>query len=258
MSGTEPMLSRWWLSHRHHGDREARERLIIQYLPLVKYVIGRMAIGAPGLLESDDILSHGIVGLIQAIDRYDIESKVKFETYAIQRIRGAIIDALRALDPAPRGAARRARELQEAAQRLIQRLGRSPSDAELAEELGVSPEKYERILLEASPATISLDRTIMDDGGEGVAPLDLLWDESEPPADEVVERRELMEHLIAALRELSERERMILALYYQEDLTLREISRTLGVTESRVSQIHTAALVKLRAALTARMAVVAP
>ena len=177
---------------------------------------------------------------------------------AAERVRGGRTGPSAGRPPRRRGAARRARELQEAAQRLIQRLGRSPSDAELAEELGVSPEKYERILLEASPATISLDRTSTDDDGEGVAPLDLLWDESEPPADEVVERQELMEHLVAALRELSERERMILALYYQEDLTLREISRTLGVTESRVSQIHTAALVKLRAALTARMAVVAP
>jgi RNA polymerase sigma factor for flagellar operon FliA len=233
------------------GDRGARDELVVRYAPLVKYVIGRMAISLPAAMDSDDVLSAGTIGLLHAIDRFDPEQGVRFETYALQRIRGAIIDTIRSLSPLSRGAGRRARLLDENTAALAQRLGRAPSQEELAQELGVDQAELGRMMLESAHVIVSLDGASSggEDDGEVQSLRDLVHDPNQAGTDEVVEENELIERLTAAIDSLPERDRLVLNLYYHEELTLKEISRVIEVSESRVSQIHTAAVMKLRALL---------
>src|SRR4030081_815425 len=232
------------------GDRGARDELVVKYAPLVKYVIGRMAISLPAAMDSDDVLSAGTVGLLHAIDRFDPEQGVRFETYALQRIRGSIIDTIRSLSPLSRGAGRRARLLDETTAALAQRLGRAPTQDELAQELGVDQAELGRMLLESAHVIVSLDGAGGgDDDGDVQSLRDLLHDPDEAGTDEVVEENELVERLGTAIDALPPRDRLVLNLYYHEELTLKEISRVIEVSESRVSQIHTAAVMKLRALL---------
>ena len=232
------------------GDRGARDELVVRYAPLVKYVIGRMAISLPSAMDSDDVLSAGTVGLLHAIDRFDPDQGVRFETYALQRIRGAIIDTIRSLSPLSLGAGRRARLLDETAATLAQQLGRAPTQDELARELGVDMAELGRMLLESAHVIVSLDGASSgDDDGEMQSLRDLLHDPDEAGTDEVVEENELVERLSAAIDSLPPRDRLVLNLYYHEELTLKEISRVIEVSESRVSQINTAAVMKLRAVL---------
>jgi RNA polymerase sigma factor FliA len=233
------------------GDRSARDELVVKYAPLVKYVIGRMAISLPAAMDSDDVLSAGTVGLLHAIDRFDPDQGVRFETYALQRIRGAIIDTIRSLSPLSRGAGRRARLLDETTAALAQRLGRAPTQEELAHELGVDQAELGRMLLESAHVIISLDGASSggEDDGEVQSLRDLLHDPDEAATDEVVEENELVDRLSGAIDSLPPRDRLVLNLYYHEELTLKEISRVIEVSESRVSQIHTAAVMKLRALL---------
>jgi RNA polymerase sigma factor FliA len=233
------------------GDRSARDELVVRYAPLVKYVIGRMAISLPAAMDSDDVLSAGTVGLLHAIDRFDPDQGVRFETYALQRIRGAIIDTIRSLSPLSRGAGRRARLLDETTSALAQRLGRVPTHDEIARELGVDQAELGRMLLESAHVIVSLDGANSggDDDGEVQSLRDLLHNPDEATTDEVVEENELVERLSSAIDSLPPRDRLVLNLYYHEELTLKEISRVIEVSESRVSQIHTAAVMKLRALL---------
>ncbi|MBV8715518.1 MAG: FliA/WhiG family RNA polymerase sigma factor [Chloroflexi bacterium] len=239
-----------WVRLRE-GDRGARDELVVRYAPLVKYVIGRMAISLPAAMDSDDVLSAGTVGLLHAIDRFDPDQGVRFETYALQRIRGAIIDTIRSLSPLSRGAGRRARLLDETTALLAQRLGRAPTQDELARELGVDQAELGRMLLESAHVIVSLDGANGggDDEGEVQSLRDLLHDPDEAATDEVVEENELVDRLSSAIDSLPPRDRLVLNLYYHEELTLKEISRVIEVSESRVSQIHTAAVMKLRALL---------
>jgi len=202
-------------------------------------------------MDSDDVLSAGTVGLLHAIDRFDPDQGVRFETYALQRIRGAIIDTIRSLSPLSRGAGRRARLLDETNALLAQRLGRVPTQDELAQELGVDLQELGRMLLESAHVIVSLDGASSggDDEGEVQSLRDLLHDPDEAATDEVVEENELVERLSSAIDSLPPRDRLVLNLYYHEELTLKEISRVIEVSESRVSQIHTAAVMKLRALL---------
>jgi RNA polymerase sigma factor for flagellar operon FliA len=231
------------------GDRSARDELVVKYAPLVKYVIGRMAISLPAAMDSDDVLSAGTVGLLHAIDRFDPDQGVRFETYALQRIRGAIIDTIRSLSPLSRGAGRRARLLDETTAGLAQRLGRAPTQDELARELGVDKVELGRMLLESAHVIVSLDGGGGDDESEVQSLRDVLHDPDQAGTDELVEENELVERLGAAIDNLPPRDRLVLNLYYHEELTLKEISRVIEVSESRVSQIHTAAVLKLRGLL---------
>ncbi len=233
------------------GDRTARDELVVRYAPLVKYVIGRMAISLPAAMDSDDVLSAGTLGLLHAIDRFDPEQGVRFETYALQRIRGAIIDTIRSLSPLSRGAGRRARLLEDTASQLAQRLGRAPTQDEICQELGVDQAELGRMLLESAHVIISLDGAGggSDDEGEVQALGDLLHDPDQANAADVVEDNELIDRLAGAIDLLPPRDRLVLNLYYHDELTLKEISRVIEVSESRVSQIHTAAVLKLRALL---------
>src|SRR6267142_2437767 len=235
------------------GDRSARDELVVRYAPLVKYVIGRMAISLPAAMDSDDVLSAGTVGLLHAIDRFDPDQGVRFETYALQRIRGAIIDTIRSLSPLSRGAGRRARLLDETTLLLSQRLGRAPTQDELATELGIDQAELGRMLLESAHVIVSLDNSGGggEDDGEVQSLRDLLHDPDEAGTDEVVEENELVDRLSSAIDSLPPRDRLVLNLYYHDELTLKEISRVIEVSESRVSQIHTAAVMKLRGLLRA-------
>ena len=237
-------------------DPALREKMIVQYAPLVKYVVGRTAVSMPGVLSSEDIISYGTIGLIQAVDRYDPSVGVKFETYAIRRIKGAIIDAIRSLQQLSRDAARRARDLDRAYDDLTQSLGRLPTNREVANHLGMNAEEFGQALLDSSMSVVSLNNPMGDSSGDGERPslLEQIADEDTPGVDAQVERQHLYKALVQAIQNLSERDRLVVNLYYYEELTLKEISEVLGVSTSRVSQLHAAAVFKLRAALRANIA----
>jgi RNA polymerase sigma factor for flagellar operon FliA len=219
------------------GDRGARDELVARFAPLVKYVIRRTALSLPPAMDADDVLSAGTLGLLHAIDRFDPDQGVRFETYALPRIRGAIIDALRSLSPLSRSAGRRARQLDETSALLAQRLGRAPTQDELARELGCDLAELSRIQLEAAHAIVSLDEAAQ------------LRDPDATSADALSQEDALVERLSSALETLSARDRLVLKLYYQQELMLKDISRVVDVSVSRVSQIHTAAVTRLRAQL---------
>lgn len=250
-------LEELWISFCASRDSALRDRMIVQYAPLVKYVVGRMAVSMPGVLGSEDIISYGTIGLIQAVDRYDPSVGVKFETYAIRRIKGAILDAIRSLQQLSRDASRRARDLDHAYDELVQLHGRMPTNKEVAKHMGISAEELNQAMVDASLSVVSLNNASGGDaGGEGERPslLEQIADEDAPGVDVQVERQHLYEALVLAIQALSERDRLVVNLYYYEELTLKEISEVLGVSTSRVSQLHAAAVFKLRAALRANIA----
>lgn len=238
------------LAHSHVVEQGSeRDRLIEQYAPLVKYVVGRLAIGLPAILDYEDILSYGTIGLIEALDRFDPGKGVKFETYAISRIRGAIIDALRSLDRLPRSVRQKAKRLEQATNELTAVLGREPTDEELAEAVGMSLDQYHKALVDASWVTVSLDGLLeRDDSNDGPS--------AEMPANpdaedftERLEQRQLIEALADSVRTLPERELLIVSLYYKDGMTMKEIAQILEISESRVCQLHGRALGRLRARL---------
>ena len=241
-----------WSRYVESHDPAVREELILQYAPLVKYVMGRLAISLPAILDYEDILSSGTIGLIEAVERFDATRGVKFETYAIARVRGAIIDTLRALDRLPRSVRQKAKAADEAVNALTSDLGRQPADQEVADLLGIPLQVYLKNIVEASWITVSLD-AIGSSDREQDSPQDLAV--ADPDEDDItlgIERQEAIGELGDAIRELPEREQLILSLYYKDELTMREISKVLEISESRVCQLHARALTRLRAAMMRR------
>jgi RNA polymerase sigma factor FliA len=241
-----------WRRFKATGDERARERLVVAYSPLVKYVAGRMSSGLPAHVEESDLISYGLGGLISAIERFDLSREIKFETYAITRIRGAIIDELRTLDWVPRSVRARAREIERANMKLEARFQRAPTDEEMASELEVSVEDFQDALLQISNSTIvALDElwSVSDSTGDAISLLDTLPDRGAPDPEQLMDQSELRDRIADAIAALPEREKLVVALYYYENLTLREIGEVLGVTESRVSQLHTKAVLRLRGKL---------
>ncbi len=241
-----------WARYTKRRDQQLREELILQYAPLVKYVMGRLAISLPSILDYEDILSFGTIGLIEAVERFDPTKGVKFETYAISRIRGAIIDALRSLDRLPRSVRQKAKEADQAVLHLTHELGRDPTDDEVAGLLGVSPEAYRKHLIDASWVTVSLDAN--SSGGDEEDDVGMMGvpDPDEEDISVGLEQQELIGELGDAIRELPDREQLVLSLYYKDELTMREVSKVLGISESRVCQLHARALGRLRTSI-ARM-----
>jgi RNA polymerase sigma factor for flagellar operon FliA len=241
-----------WRRFKSTGDERARERLVVAYSPLVKYVAGRMSSGLPAHVEEADLISYGLVGLISAIARFDLSRDIKFETYAIPRIRGAIIDELRSLDWVPRSVRAKAREIERVNQKLEARLQRAPTDEEMAAELEMPVDDFQEALLQISNSTIvALDElwSVSDSSGDQVSLLDTIPDRDAPDPETIVDQGELRDRIADAIAALPEREKLVVALYYYENLTLREIGEVLGVTESRVSQLHTKAVLRLRSKL---------
>ncbi len=238
-----------WRRYKRQGDQRAREQLIVAYSPLVKYVAGRLASGLPAHVEEADLISYGLLGLMNAVERFELEREIKFETYAITRIRGAIIDELRSQDWVPRSVRSRARDIERANAKLENRLQRAPTDEEMAAALDISVEEFQESLLQISTSTIAaLDElwTVSDSSGDQVSLLDTLHDPGAPDPSRAVDESELKDRVADAIARLPEREKLVVALYYYENLTLREIGEVLGVTESRVSQLHTKAVLRLR------------
>lgn len=253
--GMPPHLVRLWKRYKKTRSPELREQLILEYAPLVKHVAGRLAVMLPPHVEFDDLVSYGMFGLVEAVERFDFERGVKFETYAAARIRGAIIDGLRSADWVPRSVRQKARELEKELIRLESRLGRAATDDEIAEALGMTVQEYDRLLAELSGASlVSLDEVWVADPEEEsqLRLLETVSNESAASPEDTLEEKELERLLAEAIDRLPERERLVVALYYHEGLTLKEIGRVLGVTESRVCQIHTKAILRLRAYLGAR------
>jgi RNA polymerase sigma factor for flagellar operon FliA len=241
-----------WRKYCASRDRQLRDRLILTYAPLVKFVAGRLGSGLPAHVDEGDLVSYGLLGLIGAIERYDPDRDVKFETYAIARIKGSIIDELRAMDWVPRSVRARARDIERAIGELEAQSGRAPSEEEIAAKLGVSQDELGENLLEISRSSIAaLDElwTVSSSGGDQVALIDTIEDTQGPEPQTALAQTEMREALGEAIARLPEREKLVVTLYYYEELTLREIGEVLGVTESRVSQLHTKAILRLKARL---------
>jgi RNA polymerase sigma factor for flagellar operon FliA len=241
-----------WHGFKTTGAVEAREKLILHYAPLVKYVASRVATGLPASVEQADLVSYGMFGLIDALTKFEPGRGNKFETYAIPRIKGAIIDELRAMDWVPRSIRFKAREIEKAHTDLEAMLKRQPTEQELAERLGISLRELHDVVSQISfVSVLALDEMVSvgTDRGEQVSLIDTLADRGIDPT-QGVESQETRGLLAAAINELSEREKIVVTLYYFEGLTLAEIGEILGVTESRVCQIHTKAVGGLRGQLT--------
>jgi RNA polymerase sigma factor for flagellar operon FliA len=238
-----------WRQYKASGDRALRDRLILTYAPLVKYVAGKLGARMPPHVEEGDLISYGLLGLIGAIERFEPERDATFETYAIRRIRGAMIDELRSLDWVPRSVRTRAREIERAMAELENRHKRTPGDEEIAEELGITVGELEESLTQiARSSVVALDELWAGSGsgGESTTLMDTIEDPHAPdPARELLQG-EMRQALTQAITRLPDRERLVVTLYYYEELSLREIGDVLGVTESRVSQLHTKALLRLR------------
>jgi RNA polymerase sigma factor FliA len=237
-----------WDEFKATGSAEIRERLILHYAPLVKYVASRVATGLPASVEQADLVSYGVFGLIDALEKFEPARGNKFETYAIPRIKGAIIDELRAMDWVPRSVRFKAREIEKAYADLESMLKRAPSEREVAERLGVTMSELHDVINQISfVSVLALDELLAvgSDRGEHVSLMDTLADRSVDPTTGL-EGQETRGLLAAAINSLSEREKIVVTLYYFEGLTLAEIGDILGVTESRVCQIHTKAVGQLR------------
>jgi len=248
----EDEIRQIWKAYRIDGDQKARDRLILTYSPLVKYVAGRLSVGLPSHVEEGDLVSYGLLGLINAIERFELDRDIKFETYAISRIKGAIIDELRSMDWVPRSVRSRAREIERAIGELENKHKRAPSDEEICKELGISEEEFHTNLTAIHRSSVAaLDElwTIASSGGDTVALIDTIEDPNAEDPSRSFAGVETREALAEAIRRLPERERLVIALYYYEELTLREIGEILGVTESRVSQLHTKAVLRLKVRL---------
>ncbi|HWC13425.1 MAG TPA: RNA polymerase sigma factor WhiG [Actinomycetota bacterium] len=238
-----------WAAYKEQGSSEARDRLILHFSPLVKYVAGRVAVGLPANIEQADLISYGIFGLIDAIDKYDQSRGIKFETYAISRIRGAIIDELRAIDWVPRSVRFKAREIEKAYAALENKLKRPPSDVEIAAEMGITTDELNHIYTQLSTVSlVALDELMSVDGGQGdkLALVDTIEDTKTAGPMEAFESEEMKSILGEAINRLPEREKIVVTLYYFEGLTLAQIGEVLGVTESRICQMHTKAVLALK------------
>jgi RNA polymerase sigma factor for flagellar operon FliA len=225
-----------------------REHMILEYASLVRRIVGRMMVVLPQALGKDDLLSYGTIGLIEAVDRYDVSHGVSFETFATGRIKGSIIDALRAADWIPRSSRKRAKEIQSMFLQLEDGLGRAPEEEEVAEALSLTVVQMHRAMADAVSSFVSLQRPVRTAGGEEgtVTLMDVIADDAATPSQQI-EERELREYVVGAIQRLEERERLVLSLYYERSLTLREIGKVLEICESRVWQLHARAIMRIRA-----------
>ena len=243
----DPDLAMHWTRWLQRKNTASRDHLIVHYSPLVKFVAGRVGAGLPSSVDPGDLVSSGVFGLIDAIDRFDPDRGVKFETFAAPRIRGAIYDGLRQLDWVPRSVRSRAREVERAFSELEHSLGRSPGDDELATHLRIDAQELAKWLASIAATTIGpLDRAV----AAGYEPEAVSSVGMESPVA-AMEDRELRDIMRAEIKRLPEREKLVLSLYYDEGLTLAQISRVLGLSESRVTQIHARSVLHLRARMAA-------
>ncbi|GGG80610.1 FliA/WhiG family RNA polymerase sigma factor [Paenibacillus radicis (ex Gao et al. 2016)] len=237
-----------WQAWKDEGDLEAKKRLIEQYLPLVDYVTNRMAIGLPKNVSRDDLASNGVMGLIDAIEKFDYSRGLQFETYASWRIRGAIIDGLRQGDWVPRSIREKAKRVEEAYQKLEQQYLRSVTDAEISKYLEISEKEFTTMLHEIAITTVcSLEDPIREEETE--TRMSLLVDERVKNPDHKVHEFFLKESLVSGIEKLTEKERTVVSLFYYDELSLSEIAEVMSLSPSRISQLHSKAILRLRGAL---------
>ncbi|MDZ7795133.1 MAG: RNA polymerase sigma factor WhiG [Spirochaetia bacterium] len=241
-----------WELYRKNQDPKIRDMFVKQYAPLVKYVAGKVAVGMPHNVDFDDLVGFGVFGLIDAINKYDPDKHVKFKTYAVTRIRGAIFDELRSIDWVPRSVRQKSREIEDTVHHLEASLGRAATDKEIAAELGMSESDFQKTMMKISGTSIlSLnDVWYTSEENDSISIVDSIESPQSLNPDTIVEKEEIKRVIVQAIDELPEKEKKVLVLYYYEDLTLKEIGKVLEVTESRISQLHTKAIIRLRSKLT--------
>jgi RNA polymerase sigma factor for flagellar operon FliA len=243
----ENVLVLWKKYKDNPGNKQYREQIILRYLHLVRYVVSRLPVSLPTSIAHEDLVSYGTMGLMEAVERYDLSRGLKFETYAVTRIRGAIIDQLRFQDWVPRGVRKRSKNLGEAMARLEEKNGRPPNEDELCQELGVTKARLKTMVAESNNLLISLDEHRGSDDSSGTGSLmDLVEDMNSPDPEADMEAVELKKRLANAIGKLPEREKLLIALYYHENMTLKEIGEVINVSESRVCQLHAQAILRLR------------
>jgi len=241
-----------WKEFKKTKSSVIRDKIIRQYMPLVKYVAGKVSTGMPDSVEFDDLVGFGQFGLLDAINKYDPDKNVKFKTYAVTRIRGAIFDELRQIDWVPRSVRQKSREIEDAITSLESRLGRTASDSEIADSLNMTEDEYHKTVMKVSGTSIlSLnDVWYAGDDNDNMSIGNSIEAPSSLNPDVITERDEIKKVIAEAINELPEKEKMVIVLYYHEDLTFKEIGEVLEVSESRISQLHTKANLRLRAKLT--------
>lgn len=240
-----------WITYKKTKQIDIRDYFIKKYSPLVKYVAGKVAMGKPGNIEYDDLVGYGVFGLIDAIEKFDPQKNVKFKTYAVTRIRGAIYDELRSIDFVPRSVRQKAKEVEQAIAHVEERTGRPATDQEIADEMQIDIKEFYTTLTKiSSTSVLSLsDSWFNGDDSDKISIQDTIESSPKLNPDTTVERDSVKELIIKAINELPDKERKVLVLYYYEDLTLKEIGEVLSVTESRVSQLHTKAIARMKSKL---------
>ncbi|MEU6642298.1 FliA/WhiG family RNA polymerase sigma factor [Saccharomonospora sp. NPDC046836] len=251
----EATIQALWREFAYSPSQRVRDRLVLHYAPLVKYVAGRVGTGLPTHVDVADLIQSGIFGLVDAIEKFEPARGLRFETYAMQRIRGAILDDLRSQDWVPRVVRSRAREVERALDRLGARLHRTPTDAELASELGITIEELRELYGQLRLTSVVALEDLVTAGRDSGSLVDSLADDDAVDPAAVLVDRDNRRQLAEAIAQLTERDRIVVSLYYFERLTLAEIGKVLGVTESRVSQLHTRAVLRLRAKLVEQVTV---
>ena len=238
-------VEKLWEAFAKTRNADAKEKLIIHYSAMIKYVVGRMSIYVGSALDFDDLVSYGVFGLIDAIDKFDYHKGAKFETYASLRIRGAVLDGLRQLDWVPRSTRQKNKQLDDVYTALESELGREPTNEDLADRLGMSLDEVDEELKKSSLISLVSFDDYVENNQEAAKELES--DESSP--ETAFDQKELQDILAGAIENLTEKERMVVTLHYFEELTLKEISQLMQVSESRVSQVHSKAMLKLRTRL---------
>lgn len=240
-----------WIEYKETKDLEIRSYIVEKYSPLVKHVAGRIAIGMPQNVEFEDLVSYGVFGLLDAIEKFDPSREIKFKTYAMTRIRGSVFDELRSMDWIPRSIRQKAKQLEQIIGMLENKEGKKVDDEEIAKEMGISMEEYNSLLSKISGTTlVSLnDIWFLGDENDEVSFMETLESPMNLNPDHIIEKEEIKNVIVEAIKDLPEKEKKVIVLYYYEDLTLREIGEVLEVTESRISQLHSKALIRLKSQL---------
>lgn len=240
----EELTTVWQEYFKDKSNKQVRDTLIVQYIYLIRYVVGRIKVSLPPTVSIEDVAGYGVEGLINAIERFSIQKNTRFETYALIRIRGAILDKIRAEDFLPRSVRKKIKDIKNAQEHLKQELGRMPTTAEIAKYLNMDVEKVTQIMSEDTVMTSIYDKKGSSD--DSVEIIDTIQDTSKLNPQENMEEKNVKQELEKALRRLPERERIIMVLYYQENMTLKEIGGTINMSESRVCQLHAQAIMKLK------------
>ena len=240
----EELVALWEKYLNDRTDKASRDALIVQYIYLIRYVVGRVKVTLPTTISVEDIAGYGVEGLINAIERYSPQKNTRFETYALIRIRGAILDRIRAQDFLPRSVRQKIKVLKEAQEYLKQQLGRMPTTQEIANHVDMDPEKVNHLLSEDVTITSLYEKK--GSAEDSVEIIDTIQDTNKLNPQEEAEEKNVKQELERALQRLPERERMIMVLYYQENMTLKEIGETISMSESRVCQLHAQGIMKLK------------